>query len=300
MPYGYAIVDVFTHRSFGGNQLAVVLDAETLDPEQMQAIAREFNFAETTFLLPPDEPGATARLRIFTPRAELPFAGHPTVGSAAVLAALGRVPVVDGMAEILFTEGVGPVRVSVTGVGAGLAAELRLPAVLDKPGPAPDPTGIAAALSLPREAVREAWYAGVGMPCGFARLASRADVETARIDSTVWSGVVPGSPSPILYFFAGELMDGAEVDARMFAPDLGVPEDPATGAAVAALVACLPERDGRPDAHVYLTVRQGFRMGRPSLLRAGARTSGGRLEYVTVGGGVALFATGTIESAALS
>lgn len=299
MPYEYAIADVFTDRCFGGNQLAVVLDAQGLSTQQMQAIAREFNFAETTFVLPPDEPGATARLRIFTPGAEMPFAGHPTVGSAAVLAALDRVPVADGAAQIVFTEQVGPVDVSVIGVGTALAAELRLAAVLSEPGDGPDAQGVAAALSLPRGAVLDAWCAGVGLPCAFACLASAADLDAARIDPVAWSSTMAGGPSPILYFFAGDLVDGAAVDARMFAPDLGVPEDPATGAAVAALVACLAERDGRPDATVTLTVRQGHLMGRPSVLHASARTTAGQLEYVTVGGGVALFATGVIEATAL-
>lgn len=299
MAYEYAIADVFTDRCFGGNQLAVVLEAQGLSTKQMQAIAREFNFAETTFVLPPDEPGATARLRIFTPGAEMPFAGHPTVGSAAVLAALDRVPVAGGAAQIVFTEQVGPVDVSVTGVGAALAAELRLAAVLSKPAGGPEVQGAAAALGLPRDAVLEAWCAGVGMTCAFARLASVADLEAARIDPAGWPPAMAGGPSPILYFFAGDLVDGACVDARMFAPDLGVPEDPATGAAVAALVACVAERDGRPDATVALTVRQGHQMGRPSFLHASARTTAGHLEYVTVGGGVALFATGVIDATAL-
>lgn len=299
MAYEYAIADVFTDRCFGGNQLAVVLDAQGLSTEQMQAIAREFNFAETTFVLPPEEAGATARLRIFTPGAEMPFAGHPTVGSAAVLAALGRVPVAGGEARVVFTEQVGPVEVAVTGVGGALGAELRLAAVLLRPVIQPEPDAVASALGLPAGAVLEAWYAGVGLPCGFARLTSEADVDAARLDRAAWSAAFADGKSPILHFFAGELVDGADLYARMFAPDLGVPEDPATGGAVAALVACLAERDGRPDAEVRLTVRQGFTMGRPSYLRATARTAGGRLEYVTVGGGVALFATGTIDPRAL-
>ncbi len=241
-----------------------MFDAQGLSAEQMQAIAREFNFAETTFVLPPDEPEATARLRIFTPGAELPFAGHTTVGSGAVL-----------------------------------AAELRLAAVLLRPLTQPDPEAVAAALSLPTDAVLEAWYAGVGMPCGFARLASDADVDGAALDPAAWAVAFADGETPILHFFAGELVDGTDLYARMFAPGLGVPEDPATGGAVAALVACLAERDRRPDAEVRLTVRQGFRMGRPSYLRATARTTGGRLEHVTVGGGVALFATGTIGESAL-
>lgn len=300
MPYEFVIADVFTDRAFGGNQLAVLTDARGLSAGQMQAVAREFNFAETTFVLPPDGPGVTARLRIFTPAAELPFAGHPTVGTAAVLAALGRVPVADGRARVVFAEGVGPVEVTVSGVGSAsgvegdLWAELELDAVLTRPAADPEPSAVAAALGLPAGTVLESWYAGVGMPCAFARLATEADVDAARVVDGAWESALGGGWAPLLYFFAGDLVDGADLYARMFARDLGVAEDPATGGACAALVACLAERDGRPDADVTLTVRQGFAMGRPSHLAAAARTAGGRLVHVRVGGGVVLFARGTL------
>jgi trans-2,3-dihydro-3-hydroxyanthranilate isomerase len=293
--YEFVIADVFTDRAFGGNQLAVLTDARGLSAAQMQAVAREFNFAETTFVLPPDIPGATARLRIFTPAAELPFAGHPTVGSAAVLAARGLVPVADGCASVVFAEGVGPVEVAVTGVGGALRAELKLAAVLTRPVGSPDPAAVAAALGLPAAAVLEAWYAGVGMPCAFARLASAGDVDAAALDRPAWAAAFGGGWAPLLYFFAGDLVDGGDLYARMFAPDLGIEEDPATGGACAALVACLAERDGRADADVVLTVRQGVRMGRPSSLAASARTTGGKLAHVTVAGGVVLFAAGTVD-----
>jgi trans-2,3-dihydro-3-hydroxyanthranilate isomerase len=205
------------------------------------------------------------------------------------------VQVTDGAAHVVFTEQVGPVDVAVTGVGGALGAELRLAANLIRPVIQADCEAVAAALGLPLGAVLETWYAGVGLPVGFARLASETDVDEAVLDPAAWAKAFADGESQILYFFAGDLLDGADLYARMFAPGLGVPEDPATGSAVAALVACLAERDGRPDAIVNLTVRQGFRMGRPSYVRATARTSGGRLEYVTVGGGVALFATGTID-----
>lgn len=298
MGHDFVIADVFAEAPFGGNQLAVLPDARGLDGARMQAVAREFNFAETAFVLPPEGPGLTARLRIFTPGAELPFAGHPTVGSAAVLAALGRVPVVDGRAHVRFGEGVGPVDVEVTGVGTPrLRAELRLAATLTRAPADPRPDAVAAALALPAGAVLEAWYAGVGMPCAFARLTGPAEVDAARRTVPAWDDAFADGWSPLLYFFAGDLADGGHLYARMFADDLGISEDPATGAACAALVACLAERTGKGDGDVHLTVRQGVRMGRPSLLEAAATTAGGLLAEVRVAGGVVLFASGTLHEA---
>jgi trans-2,3-dihydro-3-hydroxyanthranilate isomerase len=294
--YDFVIVDVFTERPFGGNQLAVLTDARGLTQGQMQAIAREFNFAESTFVLPA-QGGATARLRIFTPQAEIPFAGHPTVGSAAVLARMGLVPTVDGRASVVFAEGVGPVQVEVSDVEGALHAELRLDAVLDLPDRRADPAALAAVLGLPIAAVREAWFASVGLPFCFVRVASDAEVDAAVLDRPAWRRALADAPAELLYFFAGDLVDGGEVYARMFAPTLGIDEDPATGAAAAALVACVALRDGRRDAEVRLRIRQGFAMGRPSHLAAGAVTEEGRLRHVTVAGGVVVFATGAIEVA---
>jgi trans-2,3-dihydro-3-hydroxyanthranilate isomerase len=300
--YDFVIADVFTDRAFGGNQLAVVTDAAGLTGDQMQAVAREFGFAETTFVLPAEDAGTTARLRIFTPRAELPFAGHPTVGSAAVLAWLWRVPVRDGRATVVFAEGIGPVHVEVTGAGLvpALHAELRLDAVLDLPGERPDPAALGAALGLPPEAVREAWLAGVGMAFCFGRLRSEADVDAAAVDRAAFARLPAEALHAPLYVFAGPLVDGGRVYARMFAPALGIEEDPATGAAAAALVACLARRDGRPDADVRLEIRQGVAMGRPSRLAAGARTDGGVLRHVRVAGGVVVFGTGRILDASVA
>lgn len=293
MRYDFVIADVFTEHAFGGNQLAVLPDAQGLTRAQMQAIAREFNFAETTFVLPADEPGSTARLRIFTPRSELPFAGHPTVGSAAVLTRLGLVPTAAGRASVVFAEGIGPVHVEVSDRDGALHAELRLAAVLDLPPQRPDLVALAAALGLPGDAVREAWFAGVGLSFCFLHLASDAHVDAVALDQGALEGAVGGGARE-LYVFSGDLTDGGGVYARMFAPGLGIEEDPATGSAAAALVACLAARDGRREATVRLRIRQGFAMGRPSHLAASATTLGGRLDHVTVAGGVVVFGTGTI------
>ncbi len=168
MQYDFVIVDVFTDTPFGGNQLAVLPEANGLTSAQMQSIAREFNFAESTFVLPPDDRSNTARVRIFSPLTEMPFAGHPTVGTAAALVLRGLVPVrEDGGADLVFEEGVGPVRVTVTDGERGLRSELALDGDLTQPPYAPEATALAEALSLP-----PARFVAPGSPAWASRSAS--------------------------------------------------------------------------------------------------------------------------------
>jgi trans-2,3-dihydro-3-hydroxyanthranilate isomerase len=296
MQYDFVIVDVFTDSPFGGNQLAVVLDAQGLTAAQMQAVAREFNFAETTFVLPAHDAGNTARLRIFSPGSEMPFAGHPTVGSAAVLVRHG----LGGgtrttSSEVVFEEEVGPVRVTVRDDKRGLYSELALEPELDQPPGAPDPAALASALSLPVEAVHGVWFAGVGLPFCFCQVATAEQVDAAALDKAALTAALGAGWAHHVFFFAGELVDGGDVYARMFAPSLGIDEDPATGSASAALVGCLAIGGGKPDAAPTLTIRQGFAMGRPSVIKAAALMEGGRLRRVTVGGHVVEFATGRLD-----
>jgi trans-2,3-dihydro-3-hydroxyanthranilate isomerase len=294
--YEYVLVDVFTDHPFGGNQLAVLPDAKGMPAAQMQAVAREFNFAETTFVLPAEVAGHTARLRIFSPGAEMPFAGHPTVGTAAALVLRGLVAMQGSTATMVFDEVVGPVTVSVRDEASGLYSELALDAELDRPPGVPSADALAKALSLPVDAVRDAWFAGVGLPFCFCSLATVADVDAAVLDKAALSAALGQAWARHLFFFAGDLVDGGEVYARMFAPSIGIDEDPATGSAAAALVGCLAAaRDGAPDAAPTLTIRQGFAMGRPSIISASARMQAGRLRQVSVGGRVVQFATGTLE-----
>ena len=296
MQYDFVIVDVFTDSPFGGNQLAVVLDAQGLTTAQMQAIAREFNFAETTFVLPAQDPGNTARLRIFSPGSEMPFAGHPTVGTAAVLT---RHALAGGAgttsSEVVFEEEVGPVRVTVRDDERGLYSELALEAELDRPAGAPDTAALARALSLPVEAVHGVWFAGMGIPFCFCQVTTAEQVDAAVLDKAALTAALGDRWAHHVFFFAGELVDGGEVYARMFAPSLGIDEDPATGSASAALMGCLAVDAGNPDAAPTLTIRQGFAMGRPSVIEAAALMEGGRLRRITVGGHVVEFATGSLE-----
>jgi trans-2,3-dihydro-3-hydroxyanthranilate isomerase len=280
MSLDFTIVDVFSDRAFGGNQLAVFPDADGISDATMQRLAREFNFAETTFVLPPDDPAHTCRVRIFTPRAELPFAGHPTVGTAVVLARQGEAGS-GAERRLVFEEGIG----AVTVITDGQTARLQLDSPdLETAPHGPSTAAVARALSLPDTAVLRCWYAGVGVRFCFAHLADTEEVDRAALDKTAWQAGVPDNWSAHLYLFAGECRDGGRLYARMFAPALGVDEDPATGSAAAAVVASLADDSLPRDGSYHLQIDQGVSMGRPSLIEAAARKEHGRLAEVTVGG----------------
>lgn len=288
MGYDFVLVDVFTDRPFGGNQLAVFPDAEGIPEDTMRRLAREFNFSEITFVLPPRDPAHTCQVRIFTPEQELPFAGHPTVGTAAVLASLGRRP---GERGFVFEEGVGPVTVTVE--GPTIRLHLHTPEYASAAATPPVPA-LAGALALPADAVVESWYAGVGVRFCFVRLADRELVDRARLDRTAWEVGVADNWSPHLCVFAGDFRDGARLYVRMFAPAMGIDEDPATGAAFAALVASLAQRAPGRDGVYRLQVDQGVAMGRPSVLEGTATKENGRLTEVTVGGRAVIVGAGSM------
>jgi trans-2,3-dihydro-3-hydroxyanthranilate isomerase len=288
----YVTVDVFTDRMFGGNPLAVVLDAEGLSTAQMQAIAREFNYSETTFVLPPADPANTARVRIFTPGSELPFAGHPNVGTAFVLATLGRVA---GQAR--FEEGAGLVAVDlVSEAGTVTGAELLAPQPLSV-GDGPGVAEVASMLSLPEADISSELHApcvaSVGLPFVIAELRSRAALSAAAPHITAFRRV--GADGLFVYTRDGGGV--ADLHARMFAPLSGVGEDPATGSANAALVGLLAQLDPRGDADLALRVAQGEDMGRPSLLVVRAEKRAGQVVSVRVGGGCVMVMQGRLAIA---
>jgi trans-2,3-dihydro-3-hydroxyanthranilate isomerase len=221
MPHRFVIADVFTETAFGGNQLAVFPDGRGLSDRAMQALAREFNFAETTFVLPPQDPRHARRVRIFTPKAELPFAGHPTVGTAAVLARLGLVPIAGGAATIVLEEGIGPIAVEIKLRGETVFAHLVTEKEVESPSARPARSQVAAALSLPEDAVLDTWFAGMGVRFCFVHLASREAVDRAVLDRAAWSAHFAKAWSPQLYFFAGRLASGSRLYVRMFAPPSG-------------------------------------------------------------------------------
>jgi trans-2,3-dihydro-3-hydroxyanthranilate isomerase len=289
MGFDFTLVDVFTDRPFGGNQLAVFPDATGIADGTMQQLAREFNFSETTFVLPPDDPAHTCRVRIFTPHRELPFAGHPTVGTAAVLAALDQEDA--ARRQFVFEEGIGPVVVDVD--GPAIRLRLRSPEY-QSTDETPSAAAIARALGLPADAVADCWYAGVGLRFCFVRLADGELLDRAALDRTAWTAGVAGGWSPELYLFTGDYRDGARVRARMFGPGVGVDEDPATGSACASLVASLAMRSPGRDGTYRLRIEQGVAMGRPSELEGTARKQDGRLAEVVVAGRATIVGHGTI------
>jgi trans-2,3-dihydro-3-hydroxyanthranilate isomerase len=282
--YRFFIADVFTDRPFTGNQLGVLPDAEGLSTRAMQAIAREFNFAESTFVLPPSSPESAAKVRIFTPKAEMPFAGHPTIGTAAVLAHLKRVKV-PGTAVL--EENIGPVPVEMTAESARLVVERPV----EIPSERPERGAVAAALSLPASVIEEAWFANSGVRFCYARLKDRAAVDQAVLDRAAWSRHFAKAWAPSLYFFSGE----QNLYARMFAPSLGVEEDPATGSAAVAMAGVLGARLAAREGTFTWMIDQGVAMGRPSRLEAIAEKREGKVVRIKVGGKTVIGAEGTID-----
>jgi trans-2,3-dihydro-3-hydroxyanthranilate isomerase len=298
MDHKFILVDVFADQPFSGNQLAVFPDARGLSDRAMQALTREINFAETTFVLPARREGALRRVRIFTPRSELPFAGHPTIGTAAVLAHLGVLEWHGDSAKAILEEGVGPVRVTVSRGVTPFFTELALEPSVELPAVRPDRGRVAAALSLEPTDLLDCWFASVGLPFCFAHVASRAAVDRACLERSVWRDSIANGWSPQLYFFAGDVGDEAreaKLHARMFAPALGVEEDPATGSAAAALAGTLAARANGMDADVALDIEQGVAMGRPSRVRASATKRGGIVDRVSVAGSSVIVGRGTMH-----
>ncbi len=290
----YATVDVFTTTPFSGNPLAVVLDAEGLSTAQMQAVAREFNYVETTFVLPPKNPAHTAEVRIFTPDREVPFAGHPNVGTAFVLAQQGEVFSRAIRDDVVFEEKAGlvPVRV-LREAGEAVGAELTAPEPFRR-GAVIDPALVAAAVSLPVGEVATGRHvptvASVGLPFLIAELRSRDALRRIRPDPAALAEAFRLAGVTGLHLYTADTAPGdapggtCDLSARMVCRVPVVVEDPATGSANCALVALLAQLDPRPDTAVELTVAQGVDMGRPSLLHAQARKAGGVIEAVSVGG----------------
>jgi trans-2,3-dihydro-3-hydroxyanthranilate isomerase len=294
MKYKYYIVDVFSPAQFAGNQLAVLPEASGISPAGMQKIAREFNFAETAFVLPPADPAHTCRVRIFTPNAELPFAGHPTIGTACVLAMGGHCGAGETF-SLTLEEGVGPVAVGVARRAEGWWGELTLTGGFEQRDFAPGNRDIAAVLSLEPDEVIGAFFASAGLPFCFAQLTSSEAVDRAAIDRAAWAAQLGQAWSSNVFFFSGELRDGAELYARMCAPAKGIDEDPATGSACAALVGVAMSRAGGPGGAISLRVVQGVAMGRRSEIHASARKDGGKVTSISVGGATAYTAEGEIE-----
>ncbi len=302
MRYRYFTCDVFTHTRFGGNQLAVLPEAAGLTSEQMQQIAREFNYSESTFVLPP-EAGHDRRVRIFTPSRELPFAGHPNVGTAFVLATMGAFGPLDEAVTVAFEEGAGVVPVAVERREEGrIWCELNAPQSLSL-GPAVPAADAAAAVSLAPDAVlmtaHSPQVASVGLPFVIVELTDadalrRARPDLAGIERLSAGGAETGDAPPYVYVYTRS-SDEFDIRARMFAPLDGIPEDPATGSANCALAGLLTHLDAAQDGDFTWRIAQGVEMGRPSVLEARSEKRRGEVTGVWVGGESVMVSEGFIE-----
>lgn len=282
----YLTVDVFTDRRFGGNPLGVVFDADGLDTDQMQAIAREFNYSETTFLLPPRDGGHTATLRIFTPAREVPFAGHPNIGAALAVAWEGELFGREIGDEIVFDEKAGLVRIAITREnGQAVSAELTAPEPYRTGGEiGRDFVARCAGLSPDDIAVErhKPVVASVGLPFTFAELRDSSALERAKIGPVETFKALPANAHDLMiYVRTGQ----GQARARMFGPLDAVPEDPATGSACAALMGLTAHLDPAENGEVTLSIRQGVEMGRPSRIEARAEKKDGAVTAVRVAGG---------------
>jgi trans-2,3-dihydro-3-hydroxyanthranilate isomerase len=297
----YAVLDVFADRPLAGNPLAVVLDAEGLDKARMQAIAAEFNLSETVFVLPAENPVHSAAIRIFTPRNELPFAGHPTVGTS-VLVALEKMGADTGNRDVMLVleEQVGPVRCGVVlrGDDAGHSTfDLpRLPAATKTPE---DRVLVASALDIaPSEIgfenhVISAFDAGT--PYAFVPVRNLDAIGRVRTQMQIYARAFGGGPHAHVYVYTRETVDSDHhFHARMFAPGSGIAEDPATGSAVAAFAGVIARFDRPLGGSHHYVVEQGFEMGRPSLIGLEIDMDGGAMEAARISGDAVVVARGTL------
>lgn len=301
MKHHFYTVDVFTDSAFGGNPLAVFPDAAKVPESRMLAVTREFNFSETVFVLPPRDSAHAARLRIFTPGGELPFAGHPTVGTTHLLAAIGAVPTVEGENAFVLEEGVGPIHVRARVRGGRVEfAQLTAARIPERLARTAELTEIAAALSLDADdflddGVGPATYS-CGVPFLFARLRDIAAVRRAKLNQAAWElGLTPRGINEMYFFADGGELPGSGIHARMFAPGFGIPEDPATGGAAVALAGYLGALRRPADGTARWTIEQGVEMGRPSLLHLEADVSYGAISSVRLGGQSVIVTEGRME-----
>lgn len=300
MPRRYALLDVFANTPLEGNPLAVVLDAEGLSAEQMQVIAAEFNLSETVFVLPATKPAHTAQVRIFTPGKELPFAGHPTVGVAALLAMEKWGDDSDNAkAVIMLEEKIGSVRVGVTLSGRTGFAEFDLPQLPKECGPASEREDIAAALGLSRNQIGfenhlpSVFSAGVPFQC--VPVADLATLRKISVNRAVWKDAFHDGNSPDAFVYTREgVGKSANFHARMFAPTMGIDEDPATGSAVAAFAGVIAKFDKPlPGTHQF-EIEQGFEMGRPSRIFLEIDVAQDQIKSAQIGGDAVLLARGEL------
>ena len=294
----FQTLDVFTETALAGNPLAVVLDADGLDDARMQAIAAEFNLSETVFVFEPRNAINTARVRIFTPKRELPFAGHPTVGAAALIAhqRAGDLLAVQDL-RIVLEESIGDVVcVARRRKGQALASYFELPKLPERQDVEPPSTAeIAAGLGLEPTDIgfdgHKPTVFSAGAPYLFIPIRSLDAIGRAAPGVMPWA--TKDGPASFLYT-KETARNGSAYHARMFAAAWGVTEDPATGSAAAAFAGVIQAFDRPPNGEGMLTIEQGFEMGRPSLIALGLVIQDGALASATIGGSVVLVSSGSL------
>lgn len=298
MRYRYYTCDVFTDTRFGGNPLAVLPRAEGLTTEQMQLIAREFNYSETTFVLPAEQ-GHTRKVRIFTRQTEHPFAGHPNIGTAFTLATIGDLGEMGASSDVVFEEKAGLVPITIRkNVGEPVWCELKAPEALSLGRSVPAEL-MAEILSLPLEAVvtttHQPQEASVGLPFVLTELRDRAALENVRVNSSILGELIAAGfrGSLHVYIHSG---DDFDIRARMFAPLGGTPEDPATGSANCALAGMLAQYDSAESGAFSFRIAQGVEMNRPSVLDARTEKRDGNVTGVWMAGTSVMVSEGYIEA----
>lgn len=271
----FFVYDVFSDRPFGGNPLAVIPVASALSEDALQNIAREFNFSESTFVFPPDDPANTAKVRIFTPTQEIPFAGHPTIGTAIALSDLGR-----GGPNMVLELGVGPIPCQVEAGGARFVTRVPL-RTWDGITPEIVATSIGQSVDCVRTDRHAPIIASVGLPFAIAELQDTTSLAAAGPNIAAFKSFEAAWPANSHYDLLVNLRDGTNIQARMFAPLDGIPEDPATGSAAAALAAWIGRLEGASNNFFIV---QGVDMGRPSTINAAVEVIEGEPVAVTIAG----------------
>ena len=296
--FRYVTLDVFTDRPFGGNQLAVFPDASGIPEAALLEITREFNYSETTFCYPPADKANAARVRIFTPGAEVPFAGHPTVGTAIALHALRAQGSFD--AKLVLEEGVGPIPVIVRADTPAPFAQFSVAKLPELGPPVPTRTTLAEILGLRPDEIVSGSSAPQAISCGLPFLIvgvkSLKSLGTARIRMDRWEETMRTAWARDLFIFTADAESGpTHYRARCFVPGFAVPEDPATGSAAACFAGFLAARSPERSGTLSWTVMQGVEMGRPSRIEIEADKANGAVTAIRVGGRAVFMMEGSIR-----
>ncbi|MQF64720.1 PhzF family phenazine biosynthesis protein [SAR202 cluster bacterium AC-409-J13_OGT_754m] len=298
--YEFYTADVFTDQAFGGNQLAVFPQASGLTTQQMQNIAAEFNISETAFVFPSTNDDCTNSLRIFTPDAELPFAGHPTIGAAHILSLIGDVNLDNKITKIVFEEGSGPVPVLIHQLdGYPAFVELTAPQLPIYGSEHPSVQSIANVLSLDIADILHEKLKPQSVSCGlpflFIPISNRAAIKKARLNREVWEREFMDywAPDFYLYTFDPESA-GVDIRARMFGPSKGIGEDSATGSAAVGLAGYLGSLESNTDGTIKWKIEQGFEIGRQSFLNIEVDKKDGEISAIRVGGSSVLVTKGVM------